>query len=67
LDSFWQELHNQSSEYITQEEHNILRLFVPNGGTIVFAEVDALYADRFLVLSPKSNMLPPNAAVMDNL
>src|SRR5918999_3339962 len=33
------------SEYVTQEEYDNLRLFVLNGGTIVFTEANALYAE----------------------
>jgi hypothetical protein len=33
------------SEYLTQEEYDNLRLFVVNGGTIVFTEANALYAE----------------------
>ena len=33
------------SEYVTQEEYDNLRRFVFNGGTIVFTEANALYAE----------------------
>jgi hypothetical protein len=33
------------NEYVTQEEYDNLKLFVANGGTIVFTEANALYAE----------------------
>lgn len=33
------------NEYLTQQEYDHLRLFVANGGTIVFTEANAPYAE----------------------
>jgi hypothetical protein len=43
------------SEYVTQEEYDNLRLFVSNGGTIVFTDANVLYAE--IKYDPSNNSI----------